>query len=83
MAERSLAHWLDGKCAGCSGTGNTPDRSFCVPCKGSGKTDVGGAGFERERVLDMVSELEGLLCAHNARAAVRLHYPTRRRDANL
>jgi len=72
VAERSLAHWLDGKCPSCSGTGNTPDRRICVPCKGSCKADVGGAGFERERVLDMVSELEGLLCAHNARAGVML-----------
>lgn len=68
VAERSLVHWLDGKCASCSGSGNTPDRRICVPCKGTGKSEVGGQGFERERVLDMVSELEGLLQAHNARA---------------
>lgn len=69
VAERSLAHWLDGKCASCHGSGNTTDRRICVPCKGTGKAEVGGAGFERERVLDMVSELEGLLASHNARAA--------------
>lgn len=69
VAKRSLAHWLDGKCPSCSGSGNTQDRRICVPCKGTGKSEVGGQGFERERVLDMVSELEGLLAAHNARAA--------------
>jgi len=72
VAERSLAYWLDGKCEACSGSGNTKDRRICVPCKGTGKADVGGAGFERERVLDMVSELEGLFQSHNARAAFSL-----------
>lgn len=69
VAERSLAHWLDRKCDACSGSGNTRDRRICVPCKGTGKAEVGGAGFERERVLDMVSELEGLLQAQNGRTA--------------
>lgn len=72
VAERSLAHWLDGKCASCSGSGNTTDRRICVTCKGTGKSEVGGQGYERERVLDMVSELEGLLQSHNARAAASL-----------
>lgn len=72
VAERSLAHWLDGKCTSCSGSGTTMDRRICVACKGTGKSEVGGQGFERERVLDMVSELEGLLQAHNARAAASL-----------
>jgi hypothetical protein len=69
VAERSLVHWLDGRCESCSGSGNAVDRRICVPCKGTGKSQVGGQGFERERVLDMVSELEGLLQAHNSRAA--------------
>lgn len=72
VAERSLAHWLDGKCAACSGSGNTPDRRICTSCKGTGTREVGGQGFERERVLDMVSELEGLLQSHNSRSAVLL-----------
>ncbi|MRW88889.1 hypothetical protein GJ699_02710 [Duganella sp. FT80W] len=71
VAERSLAHWLDGKCPTCAGTGNK-DRRICTPCKGTGRGEVGGQGFERERVLDMVSELEGLIQAHNARAATSL-----------
>ena len=72
VAERSLAHWLDGKCPACSGSGNTSERRICVPCKGTGKSEVASQGFERERVLDMVSELEGLLQSHNARSAAML-----------
>ena len=71
VAERSLAYWLDGKCSTCHGTG-TADRKICQPCKGSGHGEIGGGGFEREKALDMVSELEGLLQAHNARSAALL-----------
>ena len=74
VAERSLAHWLDGKCGACNGTGVTTDRRICPACKGSCAEEVGGQGFERDRVLDMISELEGLLQAHNARAAARLRW---------
>ena len=69
VAERSLAHWLDGKCKPCGGAGQTPERRVCTVCRGGGKAEVEGGGFERERVLDMVSELEGLLQSHNARAS--------------
>ncbi|MYM72135.1 MULTISPECIES: hypothetical protein [Duganella] len=73
VAERSLAYWLDGKCPACSGSGNSKDRRICVPCKGTGKAEITGAGgFELEKVKDMVSELEGLLHSYNARASVRL-----------
>lgn len=71
VAARSLAYWLDGKCEVCHGTG-TASRMICQSCKGNGRGDVDGAGFERDRVLDMVSELEGLIQAHSARAAVML-----------
>lgn len=71
VAERSLAYWLDGKCGTCHGTG-TASRMICQPCKGSGRGEIGGGGFERERSLDMVSELESLCCAHNGRAAMLL-----------
>lgn len=43
-----------------------------MPCKGSGRGEIDGGGFEREKALDMVSELEGLLQAHNARSAAIL-----------
>lgn len=72
VAVKSLAHWLDGKCTCCHGTGVTTERRFCIPCKGSGKTDIIAGDFERRKILDMVSELEGLLQAHNARGANRL-----------
>lgn len=68
VAEQSLAHWLDGKCKDCNGTGVTIDRRVCQSCKGSKQAEVAGQGFLRERVIDMISELEGLLQAHNARA---------------
>jgi hypothetical protein len=74
VAVRSLAHWLDGKCKACNGTGVTTERRICHTCKGSGAEEVVGQGFERDRVLDMVSELDGLLQAHNARAAARLRW---------
>ena len=71
VAERSLAHWLDGKCKACHGTG-VVGRLSCGTCQSTGIAEVTGGGFEREKVLDMVSELEGYLQAHNARAACRL-----------
>lgn len=71
VAERSLAHWLDGKCKTCGGTGRA-DRLVCKCCKGSGAAAIECGGFERERVLDMHGELENLLISHNARAAGRL-----------
>lgn len=75
VAEASLAHWLDGKCKACSGTGVRAlmGGGQCAPCKGSGKTEVACAGgFERERVKDMIGELENLVISHNARAASRM-----------
>lgn len=72
VAEKSLAHWMDGKCTDCHGTGVTVDRRFCVSCKGSGQAEVIAGEFEKRKILDMVSELEGLFQAHNARAANRL-----------
>lgn len=73
VAHASLAHWLDGKCVFCHGTGVTNNRQFCVPCKGGGRGEVQCAGrFERECIEDMVSELEGMVQAHNARASSRM-----------
>ncbi len=69
VAHASLAFWLDGKCENCCGTGVTSKHQFCTPCKGSGKGMVQCAGgFERERIVDMISELEGMAQAHNSRA---------------
>jgi hypothetical protein len=72
VAYASLAHWLDGKCKACGGAGQTPERRLCTTCKGSGQAELPAGGFEREKTLDMVSELEGLMQAHNSRASNRL-----------
>jgi hypothetical protein len=72
VAEASLAHWLDGKCKACGGTGIAPPprHAACGACQGSGDAPVTcSGGFEREKIKDMVSELEGLLQSHGARAA--------------
>lgn len=72
VAERSLQHWLDGRCPACHGARLTGRNSLCPACNGSGKARIEGGGFEREKILDMVSELEGQVQAHSARAASRL-----------
>lgn len=64
-----LAGW---ECESCHGSGKTADRCICLPLKGSGRAEISGVGFEREKALDMVSELEGLPRAHNVRAGVRM-----------
>ena len=74
VAERSLAHWLDGKCKSCNGSGSRADHRTCSACKGAGIESVAGQGFERDRILDMIGELEGMLQAHNTRAAARLRW---------
>lgn len=71
VAERSLAHWLDGKCKPCGGTGQQA-RRLCTCCGGNGQAALEGGGFELERIRDMVGELENLLISHNARAAGRM-----------
>lgn len=63
VAEASLAHWLDGNCKGCSGTGVTAllGKRTCMACKGTGKAEVTGMRqSERKLTLDMVSELTAL-----------------------
>jgi len=70
VAEASLAHWLDGKCTSCHGSGVTKDRTICKPCKGSGDAEVTcSGGFERERIKDMVSELHAIASSHASMAA--------------
>lgn len=75
VAERSLQHWLDGRCQACHGARLTVSTRLCPACDGSGKAVLQGGGFEREKILDMVSELEGQMQAHAARAAGRLRRP--------
>lgn len=72
VAEKSLAHWLDGRCGACHGTGVTVDRRFCPCCKGTGDAEIVAGEYEKTKIRDMVSELEGAFQAHSARATVKL-----------
>lgn len=74
VAQASLAHWLDGHCKSCNGTGvSLKSLRACVTCAGSGAADVSCAGgFERERIKDMVSELSDVMMSHQWRAQRRL-----------
>lgn len=76
VAQRSLAHWLDGTCKPCGGTGQQA-RRLCICCGGTGQAAIEGGGFEVERVKDMISEIEGLMHAHNARASARMRFINR------
>ena len=72
VAEKSLAHWLDSTCKGCSGTGVRAllGNGICTSCKGSGAAAIHGtAGLELERVKDMVSELSAIADSHSGRAS--------------
>lgn len=75
VAEASLAHWLDGNCKTCCGTGVTAlmGNRKCTPCTGSGKAEITGMReYERKLTLDMVSELTALCDSHSRRASARL-----------
>ena len=71
IARVSLAHWLGGECECCHGTKIVESRA-CRHCDGTGREPVLGGAIEREKVLDMVSELEGLFQAHSARAGAKM-----------
>ncbi|MDO8033598.1 hypothetical protein O3297_09235 [Janthinobacterium sp. SUN128] len=70
VAHASLAHWLDGHCKDCKGTGvSLMSLRGCVTCSGNGQAEVVCAGgFERERIKDMVSELKIIENSHSYRA---------------
>lgn len=72
VAARSLAHWLDGRCHVCHGSRSGENGKICQECSGTGTAPILGQGYEANLVRDMVSELEGILQSHNARAAARL-----------
>lgn len=73
VANASLAHWLDGHCKTCNGTGvSLKSLRGCTTCAGTGEAEVACAGgFERERIKDMVSELHAISFSH-ARRATRI-----------
>ncbi|WP_236478130.1 hypothetical protein, partial [Escherichia coli] len=62
---------LGGECSCCNGTKIVESRA-CTHCNGTGREPVLGGALQREKVLDMVSELEGLFQAHSARAAAKM-----------
>ncbi len=68
VAEASLAHWLDGRCEPCNGAGQTPERRLCTACAGSGRAQIEAGRLETQKILDMVSELEGIFHSHSGRA---------------
>lgn len=72
IALHSLAHWLDGACTVCNGTGITANRA-CAHCTDTpGREPVEGSGLLRERIKDMISELEGVHQSHAARAGAKM-----------
>lgn len=78
VARASLAYWLDGLCEACQGTGLAPDGAAsgpagCRACGGSGHAAIAcSGGFERERIRDMISELEQIAGSHAGRAMALL-----------
>lgn len=68
----SLAHWLGGECMACNGTRIAAGRA-CTHCAATpGREPIQGGQLERERIADMVAELEGLYQAHGARAGAKM-----------
>lgn len=73
IAEHSLAHYLDGLCNACGGTGaKTAKEMFrkCEVCEGTRRAKLTGiSAYEAKLVGDMIGELEALESAHASRAA--------------
>lgn len=74
VAEASLAYWLDGQCDFCHGTKVRPGTNLkCTECNGTGKAPILIAGgFERQKVEDMIGELECIATGHSGRASKKL-----------
>lgn len=70
VAMGSLAYWIDGRCQDCRGAGQMPNRRLCPDCRGTGRATIApdAPRLERELIADMVSDLEGMVIAHNDRA---------------
>ncbi len=76
VAEASLAFWIDSRCVACGGARVDHNRRTCECCNGTGQAEIVSGRFEREIILDLVSELEDLTRSHAANAASHL----RKRD---
>ncbi len=69
VAEKSLAHWLDSNCKVCNGT-KYVEHTVCRDCFGTGQAAIECSGqYERDRIRDMVSEIEGVYQSHGGHAA--------------
>lgn len=68
VTEQSLAHFLNGMCAVCNGTGaKTAKEMFrkCDACEGTRRAKlVGMGGYEAKLTADMICELEALESTH-------------------
>lgn len=73
IAEHSLAHYLDGLCNACGGTGAKSAKEMfrtCTVCEGTRRAKLTGIShYEAKLVGDMICELEALESAHASRAA--------------
>lgn len=73
IAEHSLAHYLDGLCNACGGTGAKSAKEMfrrCDVCEGTRRAKLTGIShYEAKLVSDMICELEALESAHASRAA--------------
>lgn len=71
IARVSLAHFLAGECDECHGT-KIRDGRACTHCAGTGREPIQGGALERDKIADMLSELEGLYQSHCARAGAKM-----------
>ena len=73
VAEHSMAHYLDGLCNACGGTGAKSAKEMfrkCDVCEGTRRAKLTGiSAYEAKLVGDMIGELEALESAHASRAA--------------
>jgi hypothetical protein len=73
IAEHSMAHYLDGLCNACGGTGAKSAKEMfrtCTVCEGTRRAKLTGIShYEAKLVADMISELESLESKHAMHAA--------------
>lgn len=78
VATASLAHYLDGNCRICTGTGRSALLQTCRPCNGTGQGAIASTpevslnSYEIELTRQMVGELMALEQAHAGVASAKL-----------
>lgn len=73
VADASLAHYLDGKCCDCRGSGVAEDRRICGACKGNGAGNLPPMShYEARLTMEMYGELMELESSHSGAANVLL-----------